>query len=128
MIVLLDTHTFIWFDSEPAKLSPRAVQLLTDPNNQVFLSVASVWELVIKVASGKLTLRDEVRTIVEGQVTQNAVDLLDIRVDHALAVGTLPDVHKDPFDRILAAQALVESAVLLTRDPVFTRYPIQSDW
>jgi PIN domain nuclease of toxin-antitoxin system len=128
MIVLLDTHTFIWFDAEPAKLSLRAAALLADPNNRVLLSAASVWELVIKVAIGKLTLRDEVKNLVESQVTQNAVELLDIRADHVLAVGGLPDVHKDPFDRILAAQALVEGAVLLTNDPVFKQYPIQSDW
>jgi PIN domain nuclease of toxin-antitoxin system len=128
MTLLLDTHTFIWFDGEPAKLSAHAATLLADPNNRVLLSAVSVWELVIKVGTGKLTLRDEVKELVKSQVSGNAVELLDVRAEHALAVGGLPDVHKDPFDRLLAAQAIVEGAMLLSADPIFRQYPIQTDW
>jgi PIN domain nuclease of toxin-antitoxin system len=126
--VLIDTHTFIWFDAEPAKLSARAAQLLADPSNRVLLSVVSIWELVIKTQLGKLTLRDSVRTIVEDQVTRNAIEILDIRAEHVYAVGTLPSAHKDPFDRLLAAQAIVEGASLVTADAVFANYPVTVEW
>src|SRR5437867_10085025 len=106
MRLLIDTHTFIWFDANPAKLSPRAVQLIGDPNNTVLLSVVSVWEMVIKAQLGKLSLRDAVRVVVDDQAARNAVALLDVRVEHAYAIASLPAVHRDPFDRLLAAQAI----------------------
>jgi len=126
--LLLDTHTFIWLDAEPARLSPRAAVLLTDPANRIVLSVASIWELVIKVQLGKLTLRDSVDQIVAEQLNANKVDLLDIKTTHVFAIAALPTVHKDPFDRILAAQAIVHGVPLVTADAVFAQYPVRVEW
>jgi PIN domain nuclease of toxin-antitoxin system len=126
--LLLDTHTFIWFDAEPAKLSARAAQLVADPNNRVLLSVASVWELAIKTQLGKLALRDAVQTVADDQVARNAIELLPVRAEHVYAVGALPPAHKDPFDRLLAAQAIVEGASLVTADAVFAQYPVAVEW
>jgi PIN domain nuclease of toxin-antitoxin system len=126
--LLVDTQAFIWFDAEPHRLSARASQLLTDPANEVLLSVVSVWEMVIKSGLGKLTLRDAVRQVVDDQVGKNAVRLLDVRAEHVYAVASLPAAHKDPFDRLLAAQAVVEGAALVTADAVFGQYLVQVEW
>jgi PIN domain nuclease of toxin-antitoxin system len=126
--LLMDTHTFIWFDAEPAKLSTHAAQILTDPNNRVLLSVVTIWELIIKTQIGKLTLRDAVRTVVDDHVSRNAIEILDIRAEQVYAIGTLPTAHKDPFDRLLVAQAIVEGAPLVTADPVFANYPVTVEW
>jgi PIN domain nuclease of toxin-antitoxin system len=128
MTALLDTHTFIWMDSSPAKVSATVLTYLADPACAVFLSVASLCEMEIKVASRKLGLRSAVRDIVADHLAATPLRILEVRADHAHALAALPPAHKDPFDRMLAAQALVEGAVLLTSDPVFKQYPIQTDW
>ena len=128
MNVLLDTHTFLWLDSDAAKLSAVAMNYLTDPANRLLLSVVSVWEVTIKVAISKLTLRTDLATIVAEQTQRNPITVLPITLDHAIAVGGLPSIHKDPFDRLLVAQAIVESATLLTADPIFQQYPVQTAW
>lgn len=128
MKILLDTHAFIWFDSGDPKLSAKASQLILDTNNTVLLSVVSIWEMMIKVMAGKLTLREKVETLVKNQQTQNNVELLAIVPNHTGALASLPSIHKDPFDRILVVQALVEQATLLTTDPLIRQYPIQVEW
>jgi PIN domain nuclease of toxin-antitoxin system len=128
MNAVLDTQALIWLDAEPAKLSPRVVHYLADPGCTVYLSVVSIWEMVIKIGIGKLTLRNTVRAIVDGQLAANPLTLLPVSYEHVLAVGNLPDIHKDPFDRLLAAQAIVEGAVFLTADTVFAQYPVTVEW
>ena len=124
---LLDTHVFIWWDSEPSKLSPNVTAFLNDPKNVVMVSVVSVWELLIKTQLGKVGLTLPVKTIVTQQAA-NGVHILPVTLDHVLAVESLPPVHKDPFDRLLAAQAMVEGATLLTADPIFGKYPVNILW
>jgi PIN domain nuclease of toxin-antitoxin system len=124
---LLDTHTFIWWDSDPAKLSAKALAFLRDPANTVLLSVVSVWEILIKLQLGKLTLTTPLATIV-AQQQANGIKILPVTLDHVLAVGNLPTPHKDPFDRLLVAQANVEGAVLLSADAIFSRYPVNVLW
>jgi len=128
MKILLDTHTFIWMDTDPAKFSPTAVACFNDPANDILLSVASVWEIVIKTALRKLALSADVDQVVRDIQAQNPLPLLDIRYAHALAVRGLPPIHKDPFDRMLVAQALVERATILTCDANIPRYPIPTIW
>ena len=128
MKLLLDTHTFIWWDSEPAKLSPRALALCQDQANTVFLSVASVWEMQIKLQLGKLKLNLPLAEVVESQRQTNNVEVLPVTLTHVLALESLPAHHKDPFDRLLIAQAKVEEAVLVSGDPIFAKYPVQSVW
>lgn|SRR5262245_21548941 len=127
MKVLLDTHAFIWWDSDPSLLSSTALAVCRDPANTLLLSVASVWEMQIKSQLSKLNLGLALRDIVEAQ-QQNGLLLLEIRLEHVLAVDALPMPHKDPFDRILAAQAIAEGAVLLTADAIFGQYPVNVVW
>ena len=127
MKVLLDTHTFMWWDSQPGKLSGPVLQVLHDPTNLVFLSVASVWEIIIKQQLGKLALHTTLATIIAQQQV-NGLQILDVTLDHVFSVQSLPPIHKDPFDRLLIAQAIAESATLLTVDPIFAQYQVTVPW
>jgi PIN domain nuclease of toxin-antitoxin system len=124
---LLDTQAFMWMDSDPAKLSLAATVFVLDPANTLLVSVVSVWEIVIKHQIGKLPLNRPLEDILRDQLARN-IQVLDVNLGHVLAVRSLPIVHKDPFDRLLAAQAIVEGAVLVTADPVFGQYPVQVVW
>jgi PIN domain nuclease of toxin-antitoxin system len=128
MRLLLDTHTFIWWDSEPARLSPQALALCQDRANTVLLSVVSVWEMQIKLQLGKLRLNLPLAEVIESQQQTNNVEVLPVTLTHVLALETLPAHHKDPFDRLLIAQAKIEEAVLVSGDPIFAKYPVQSVW
>lgn len=128
MNFLLDTHVFLWCVTAPHLLSARGGQVCGDPSNRLLLSVVNVWELVIKVGVGKLKLDDPVTDIVDYLLDRGNVTILGVELAHALRVGTLPSLHKDPFDRMLVAQALAEDAVLLTADPLVRRYPVPTDW
>ncbi|MBI4518803.1 MAG: type II toxin-antitoxin system VapC family toxin [Deltaproteobacteria bacterium] len=128
MKVLLDTHTFICWDSDPAKLLARATAACLDPANTSLLSAASVWEMVIKAALGKLTLSLPLADAITSQQQRNRLGVLAVELQHVLAVQQLPARHRDPFDRLLIAQALVEDAVLLSKDPIFAGYPITVHW
>lgn len=124
---LLDTHAFIWWDTAQSKVSPAALAFLCDPVNTIFLSVVSVWEILIKLQLGKLTLAMPLKTILTQQQA-NGIQVLPVLLDHILAVEGLPSPHKDPFDRLLIAQANIEGAVVLTADPIFTQYPVKVLW
>lgn len=104
MKAILDTHAFIWWDSDPARLSPAALALILDVNNTIFVSVASIWEIVIKSQLGKLSLGTPLADIILQQ-QQNGLEILPITAEHALSVAALPQHHRDPFDRVLIAQA-----------------------
>jgi PIN domain nuclease of toxin-antitoxin system len=127
MKLLLDTHAFIWWDSDPAQLSAPALAALRDPANEVWLSVASVWEMVIKAQLGKLTFRQPLADIVSQQQA-NGLRVLSVALAHALGVEALPAIHKDPFDRVLIVQANVEGCELISADPVVRQYPVRVLW
>jgi PIN domain nuclease of toxin-antitoxin system len=128
MRLLFDTHSFIWWEGEPAKLSQRAHEALHDPTNLLVLSVASVWEMQIKLQLGKLQFHLPLDQLIENQRRDNRVKILPVTLAHVLALQQLPLPHKDPFDRLLIAQANVEGAVLVSNDPVFVQYPVQLLW
>jgi PIN domain nuclease of toxin-antitoxin system len=128
MKLLLDTHTFIWWDSEPAKLSPQVLALCQDRTNSLLLSVASIWEMQIKLQLGKLKLNLPLVEIIESQQQRNNIEVLPVALAHVLALQDLPPHHKDPFDRLLIAQANVEGATLLCNDPVFAKYGVNTLW
>jgi PIN domain nuclease of toxin-antitoxin system len=128
MKLLLDTHAFLWLVEGNAKLSAPAQTALADPANDLFLSVASVWELVIKTGNKKLTLRDPLHVFVAKWTAFYQLDLLPIQTPHALAVVGLANHHKDPFDRILIAQALVEGMTLVAGDTKFAPYGVSIIW
>ncbi len=128
MKLLLDTHAFIWWDSEPAKLSPRVLGSCQDPQNSLILSVASVWEMQVKLQLGKLRLTLPLETLIEGQRRTNNLEILPVMLAHVLALQSLPAHHKYPFDRLLIAQANSEDALLITNDPVFSKYTDKVLW
>ncbi|MBI3408989.1 MAG: type II toxin-antitoxin system VapC family toxin [Planctomycetes bacterium] len=128
MRILLDTHAFLWWDHDQKKLSLNARTAIGDPNNALLLSVGSIWELIVKIQIGKLTLTNSVSDLVLRQHQVNGVGVLDIRKEHVLALEQMPLHHKNPFDRILIAQANVESATLVSADPIFSQYRVTVLW
>lgn len=127
MKLLLDTHTFIWWDSDPSKLSKRALELLTQKDNLRLLSVVSLWEIQIKHQLGKLTLNKALAEIIAIQ-QNNCIEILPITIAQILALDSLPMYHKDPFDRLLIAQTNIENAVLISCDSVFANYSVKVEW
>ncbi|ASC07519.1 MULTISPECIES: type II toxin-antitoxin system VapC family toxin [Acetobacteraceae] len=122
MRLLLDTHLLLWAAGEPDKLSARARTLMEDPGNDLVFSAASLWEITIKTGLGRADFQVDPHLLRRGLI-ENGYEELPITSQHALAVGQLPDVHRDPFDRILVAQATVEGLLLLTHDPLVKAYP-----
>ncbi len=128
MNYLLDTHTFLWWSGNYDNLSPTAYDLCHDPANDLLLSLASVWEIQIKTQLGRLTLPRPLNEIIAAQMQQNRVTLLNIRLDHIYELGTLPPHHRDPFDRLLVAQARIENLPLVTKDGKITQYDVAVVW
>ena len=125
MNLLLDTHILIWLDSDQKRLPGHVASALLDPGNRLLVSVASLWEMQIKLQLGKLRLPSPLEELVRRQRTGNSVDLVEVRIEHVLAVGQLPSHHNDPFDRLIAATAIVEDARLVTADRIFENYPVR---
>lgn len=128
MRALLDTHAFLWWITASSQLSPRAREVIGDGENQLFLSAASGWEIAIKARLGKLRLPDHFEAFISEQLAANAIDVLPVLMHHALHTYTLPDHHRDPFDRMLVAQANLENLPILTADPQIASYPVQVIW
>lgn len=128
MKLLLDTHTFLWWDSEPERLSPTILQLCRDPGNMLVLSVVSAWEIQVKSQLGKLELKRPLSEVIRDQRQANDMRVLPIWLKHVLALAELPAQHRDPFDRLLVSQARVEGAILLSRDPLFALYDVDVRW
>lgn len=122
MRLLLDTHVLVWQISESRRLSPAARNLLGDPENDLFYSVASLWELAIKYALRRESILLDPR-LLRRELMNNGFDELPVTGEHAVAIALLPLVHRDPFDRLLIAQSIVEGITLLTADPIVARYP-----
>ena len=128
MKVLLDTHTFIWLDTAPEKLSAVAMRACQNPDNELYLSVASVWEILIKSRLGKLTLDVPLESMIQVQRELNNLQILPIGLDHVLTLQNLPSHHNDPFDRILIVQALVEGAQMVSADEQLKQYQLEVVW
>jgi PIN domain nuclease of toxin-antitoxin system len=127
MKLLLDTHTFLWFLDDSPQLSQKGKALL-EADNALLLSIASLWEIAIKLRLGKLTVAVPIEVLMTQQFTQNDIELLPITVAPLLVVSTLPLHHRDPFDRLLIAQAMVEQMPIVSADPAFDAYPVQRLW
>ena len=128
MKVLIDTHVLIWWDSDPDRLSAKAREVLCGQQSVVHVSVVSLWELQIKAALGKVALSLPLRDLVREQQERNGVELVGVRAEHVFAVGSLPAHHKDPFDRMLVAQALIEGFTIVSCDPMVARYAVPVLW
>lgn len=128
MRLLLDTHTFLWFIDGDVALSPHARQLIEDRTNERLLSIASLWEMAIKVSLRRLTLSHSFTDLVAEHVHGNANELFEIRPNHLDVLTTLPFHHKDPFDRVIIAQGQAETIPIVSRDPAFDDYAIRRLW
>ncbi|MEA5564566.1 type II toxin-antitoxin system VapC family toxin [Anabaena sp. UHCC 0399] len=128
MMWLIDTHTFIWYVTDDSKLSNQVIKLINDENNQIFLIIASIWEIGIKQSLGKLNFNLPLKMFITQQMSLNNFSLLDIKISHVSTVSQLPLHHRDPFDRMLIAQAIAENIPILSADAIFDTYPIQRLW
>lgn len=124
MKLLLDTHTFLWFIEGDLNLSNTARNLIEDESNQRFLSIVSLWEISIKISLNKLALQMSFTDLVSQQVYGNAIELLAIQAAHLDELAQIPFHHKDPFDRLIIAQSIVENMAVISKDTAFTRYPV----
>lgn len=122
MKLLLDTHLLLWAAGQSGRLSPEARKFIGDPGNELLFSAASLWEVVIKRGLGRDDLKVDAR-VLRRRLLDNGYSELPIVSDHVVAIDSLPAIPKDPFDRILVAQATVESITLLTSDSLVARYP-----
>ena len=128
MRLLLDTQVFLWSGSAPERLSPRARRAIETGRNEVFLSAASVWEIAIKTQVGRLQLTRDLEDFTRERMAESSLVALPVLLTHATHVASLPDVHRDPFDRLLVAQAIVEGLHLVTADRRLREYPVKVVW
>ena len=128
MRILIDTQCFLWFLGSTKQLGIKAQEVLADPDNELFLSAASAWEISIKYGIGKLKLPDLPELYIPQKLLNNGITGLPVEFTHVLQVHSLPLIHKDPFDRLLIAQAQAESLTLLTADPILFKYKVAFIW
>jgi len=128
MRALLDTHAFLWWISDDARLSDRCRAIISSGVNEILFSAVSAWEIAVKVGIGRLAVPGDLENYTMEQVSRNRFEVLPISISHALRVSRLPNHHKDPFDRMLVAQAQVEKVTILTSDAQIARYPIRVTW
>ncbi|OYD98579.1 PIN domain nuclease [Nostoc sp. 'Peltigera membranacea cyanobiont' 213] len=128
MKLLLDTQCWLWWFAQPERLNEEAIAHIADENNELWLSVASIWEIGIKVAIGKLPLPDPLDNYISSRMAQLGMRSLEITASHALQAAALPLHHRDPFDRMLIAQAQIEEMTLVSSDSMFKKYDISLIW
>ncbi len=128
MNLLLDAHTLLWFLDDDSALSPTAKMLIEDPANRKLVSIAICWEIAIKVGLKKLDLGEPATTFLPRELAANHFDLLGVDLRHATFVETLPPHHRDPFDRLLVAQAIMEVMPIVSVDPALDAYGVQRLW
>lgn len=128
MRILLDTHAFLWWVWDAPELSTKVRKIIANPENECLLSLASSWEIAIKVSLGKLTLTGSVERFIPEQLSVNGFRQLGVEFRHVARVATLPFHHRDPFDRLLLAQALEEKLTIISADAVFQEYAVNRIW
>jgi len=128
MRILLDTHTFLWWITADHRLSQRSIEVISDGNNELLFSAASGWEIAIKAGLGRLDVPDPLDRFVSEHLFRNHIGVLPVHLSHALQAYTLPQLHRDPFDRLLVAQAQVERLPLLSSDRRLAEYDLDVLW
>ncbi len=128
MRILLDTQAFIWWDDDHTRLSSDALAACRDKSNTFLLSVASVWEMQIKIQIGKLNFSLPLEEKVQDQQHRNGLEILPIAIKHIFTLNSLPDYHRDPFDRLIVAQSIYEKIALVSNDPQIAQYPARVIW
>ena len=118
----------MWWIDDDARLSETAREVISDGHRELLFSAASGWEMAIKVGLGKLKVTGPLSSYLSARLLENAIGVLPVSLRHAVGVAELPDHHRDPFDRLLVAQAVPEDLTVLTADPLVTRYPIRTVW
>jgi len=127
MRYLLDTHTLIWFLEGDHRLSVAANDIVSDADNDIYVSIVSLWEMAIKISLGKLQLSQSLEQVID-QLGQQNITLFEVHPTHVLTVLSLPFEHRDPFDRLLIAQALVEDMKFISNEALFLRYGVDRVW
>jgi PIN domain nuclease of toxin-antitoxin system len=128
MNALLDTHTFLWWNLDAPQLSAKARSFIADSRNTIYFSAASAWEIAIKYGKGRLELPEPPERYVSSRLAHHNFAPLPVQISHALGVHTLPDIHADPFDRLLIVQSQLENMPLLTADSTISSYAVQILW
>lgn len=128
MKYLLDTHVLLWIITNDSKLSLKAKTIYLDPENDIYFSLAGVWEMAIKSSLGKLSLSKQLDKFIDEHIKGNNIEILKIEVPHVVRVENLPFHHRDPFDRLMISQAIVENLPLMSADRVLDAYPIKRVW
>ncbi len=128
MRLLLDTHAFLWFVLHDPLLSQTAESLIADPRNEIEISPATYWEIAIKIGIGKYSLTEPLRDFIEREIATNRFRILHIEPRHVAPLTNLPFHHRDPFDRLLVAQAMTEQISLVSNDVVLDAYPVTRLW
>jgi len=128
MKILLDTQAFLWLSSDDKQLSKKAIKVFLDEKNNFSLSLASIWEMSIKCSLGKLSINPSLERFVLDELQDNCIEQLPITFAHITKVQSLPFHHRDPFDRLLIAQALVENIPILSTDMMFNKYGVKRIW
>lgn len=127
MILLLDTHAFLWFGENSKRLSVKAREAIENSSNTVFLSIASLWEIAIKISLGKLKTKQSLEKTIQ-QTHEQGIHILQISPAHTLTISSLPFHHRDPFDRMIIAQTIEEQMTVVSNDSVFDLYKIKRLW
>ena len=127
MKLLLDTHTFIWYVNGEVSISENAKDLIENSSNEKHISIASIWEMAIKISVGKLTIKGGIKKLLE-DISLNHFSLLPVLPEHLTIIEHLPLHHRDPFDRMIIAQSLIEQMPLVSKDLAFDDYPVQRIW
>ncbi len=128
MKLLLDTSSFLWVILDAPELSGQAIELFTDPDNEVYLSSVSTWEIAVKYELGKLPLPEAPEKFIPSQRAMHGIEPLPLDEESTLYLTKLPYYHKDPFDRMLVCQAIVNGLVILTPDQLIRQYPVRTSW
>lgn len=125
MRLLIDTHIFIWWNGDSTQLTPQIRALCENKDNSLILSTASIWEMQIKSQLGKISFNQPLSEVIKSQQRANGLEILPITPEHIYAVQNLPLHHKDPFDRIIISQAIIENIILVTVDEAIKRYDVE---
>ncbi|EFK05919.1 toxin-antitoxin system, toxin component, PIN family [delta proteobacterium NaphS2] len=128
MKILLDTHAFLWLLTDNRQLSETAREMFLDQKNSLFFSITSLWEICIKMSLGKLSLKNGWLKTIQNEMKANAINWVPVEIEHCTKLTKLPFHHRDPFDRMLIAQAMVEGMLLLSRDTRLSDYEITRVW
>ncbi|MCL4245133.1 MAG: type II toxin-antitoxin system VapC family toxin [Candidatus Dadabacteria bacterium] len=128
MNYVLDTHALLWILAEDGRMSRKAKRLFLDKSNTIFLSIASIWEMAIKISLGKLALDEPLEAFVKNHVERNDIKILEIAPHHIYPLEDLPFHHRDPFDRLIIAQCMTEGFSIICSDKAFDDYPVSRVW